>query len=161
MLSLDDKRWEEFVGGYRMRFDARPLLRKLEANTDPPSTWHELWEELHHQGDVGDASYAAVPHVVRTCCEHRTPDWNTYAIVATIDLARDNQNNPEIPSWLRDDYFGAIRFLAERGAHDILRVKDPDVVRAILSILALAAGARTHARFLIQYSAQELLGMEG
>ena len=36
-------------------------------------------------------------------------DCNTYAIVAVIQLARDSGNNPEVPNWLENDYFRAIR----------------------------------------------------
>jgi hypothetical protein len=65
MLSLDDKRWQDLEGSYRTRFDPRPLLSELEADKNAKAVWHDLWEELHHQGDVGVASYAAVPHLVR------------------------------------------------------------------------------------------------
>jgi hypothetical protein len=61
MLDLDDKRWEDLKGGYRIRFDPRPLLLKLESGTDSEVVWRELWGGLYHQGDVGEASYAAVP----------------------------------------------------------------------------------------------------
>jgi hypothetical protein len=160
MFSMNDERWRDLAGGYRTRFDPRPLLRKLETKTDEQATWEALWEELHHQGDVGEASYAAVPHIVRIYCERGLPEWNTYAIVAVIDLARDKHSNPDVPGWVREDYFAAIRSLAERGAHDIWQVKDPEIVRAILSVLALATGARTHARFLLNYSPEELLEIE-
>lgn len=65
MLSFADKRWSDLKGGYRMKFDPRPFLSSIETDEDTDAAWHELWEELHHQGDVGDASYAAVPHLVR------------------------------------------------------------------------------------------------
>jgi len=53
MLSFDDSRWKTLAGRYRVRFDPRPQLLKLAANDDAKAAWHELWEELHHQGDVG------------------------------------------------------------------------------------------------------------
>ena len=160
MLSLDDNRWQNLDGGHRVRFDPRPLLSKLQANDDTKATWHELWEELHHQGDVGEASYAAVPHLVRIYRERSGDCWNTYAIVAIIELARGIGRNPDVPRWLEEDYFRAIRELAEVGAVEILRAKDPEEIRAILSILAIATGARTHARFLLNYSSEELLDIE-
>jgi hypothetical protein len=160
MLSLDDKRWQILEGGYRTRFDPRPLFSELETDKDAKAAWHELWEGLHHQGDVGAASYAAVPHLVRIYRKRGVLDWNTYAIVAVIELARDDGKNPEVPRWLEDDYFQAIRDLAEVGAVEVLQTKNPEEIRAILSILAISAGARTHAKFLIDYSAEELLEME-
>ena len=160
MLSLDDESWRDLSGGYRTPFDPRPQLLKLQSNNNTQAAWHELWEGLHHQGDVGEASYAVVPHLVRIYREHGVLDWNTYAIVAVIELARDNKKNPEMPRWLQDDYVQAIRGLAEIGAREILLARDPEELRAILSILALAANARTHARFLLNYSDQELEEME-
>jgi hypothetical protein len=160
MFSLDDNRWQNLQGGYRTQFDPRPLLSKLEANDDPRAAWHELWENLHHQGDVGEASYAAVPHLVRIYRARAVFDWNVYAIVAVIELARDSGRNPEVPKWLQDDYFQAIRELADSGAVDVLRANDPEDIRAILSILAIAGGTRTHARFLLNYSDEELLEIE-
>lgn len=148
------------LGGYRTSFDPRPLLSDLETKKNAKATWHELWEGLHHQGDVGAASYAAVPHLVRIYRKRGIIDWNTYAIVAVIDLARDDGKNPKVPKWLEDDYFQSIRGLAEVGAVEVLQTKNPEEIRAILSILAISAGARTHAKFLINYSAEELLEME-
>jgi hypothetical protein len=157
MLSLDDKRWENLEGGYRTRFDPRPLLSELETDKNAEAAWHELWEGLHHQGDVGVASYAAVPHLVRIYRKRGVLDWNAYAMVAVIELARDDGENPGVPKWLENDYFQAIRDLAEIGAVEILQTANPEEIRAILSIFAISAGARTHAKFLIDYSAEELL----
>src|SRR6516162_4331513 len=109
MLSLDDNRWTDLTGGYRMSFDPRPLLVKLEAGEHTATAWDGLWEELHHQGDVGDASYASVPHIVRIHRKHAVVDWNPYALVAIIELARTKHHNPKVPKWLEEDYFQAIR----------------------------------------------------
>ena len=160
MLSLDDKRWSDLKGGYRTLFDARPLLSALETARDTEKAWHELWEELYHQGDVGEASYAAVPHLVRIYRLRGAIDWNTYAMVAVIELARGRGKNPQVPKWLKEGYVRAIQELAEIGAVEILPAKDPEDIRAILSILAIAKGARTNARFLLDYSAEELLELE-
>jgi hypothetical protein len=97
MLSLDDNRWNSLAGGYRMKCDPRPLLAELESEQNRETAWHELWEELNHQGDVGEASYASVPHLVRIHRKSGIVDWNTYAIVAVIELARGKGNNPEVP----------------------------------------------------------------
>ena len=77
----------------------RPQLSELLANNNTKVAWNELWEGLHHQGDVGEASYAAVPHLVRIYRERREFGWNTYAIVAVIELARDDGKNPKMPKW--------------------------------------------------------------
>jgi len=65
MLSFDDERWNHLTGRYKTPFDPRPFLRRLENQQDTETAWQELWEELHHQVDVGDASYTAIPELLR------------------------------------------------------------------------------------------------
>lgn len=160
MLSMDDTRWAELRGGYRTPFDPRPLLRKLETERDIAAVWQELWDELHHQGDIGEASFAAVPCLVEIHRRRGAIDWNTYAIVSIIELARKNGENPDVPKWLEEDYFGAIRTLAQIGAVEVLQTAEQETVRAILSIVALTKGLRSHSKFLINYSEAELLEIE-
>ncbi len=160
MLSFDDARWNNLTGGYKTPFDPRPSLRELERQHDAATAWEELWEELHHQGDVGPASYAAVPELVRIRRSGTVADWNLYAMVAIIELARTESNNPEVPDWLRDEYFRSIQELAEIGTKDILSAEQTETKRAILSVIAIAKGLRTHGKFLVEYSEDELLQME-
>jgi hypothetical protein len=160
MLSLDDERWANLKGGYGIAFDPRPLLHGLEAGTDDKHVWDELWGELHHQGDVGDASYAAVPHLVRIHLRRNLSDWNTYAMVACIELARGQGNNPELPDWIESGYFKAINELAKFGLTNFDQTNDKYVVRGILSVLALNKGARTYAQVLLERSEEELLDFE-
>lgn len=143
-----------------MKLDPRPLLAKLEAREDLEATWHELWDELHHQGDVGDASYVAVTEIVRIYRQHSAVDWNVYGIVAIVELARGRGKNPEVPGWLKEEYFGAIGELAEIGKADLARTKDSEEVQTILGVLALAKGLRIHAGFLVNYSEEELMEIE-
>jgi hypothetical protein len=160
MLSLDDNRWNNLTGGYRVKCDPRPLLAQLESEQTRETAWHELWEELHHQGDVGEASYASVPHLLRIHRTNGIVDWNTYAMVAIIELARGKGDNPELPTWLEEDYHRSIRELAKIGAAEIWRTEDPEAVRAILGVIAISKGIRTHGRFLVLYSDAELLDIE-
>ena len=157
MASTEDDRWASLTGGYRTKYDPRPALQKLDLGSDAKAAWEELWDELHHQGDVGEASYAAVPRLVEIYRKHPALDWNTYALVAIIELARTRSGNPAIPDWLSTHYFNAIGQLAKIGATEFFRTDDPETLRAILSIMALARGLRNHAEFLIKYSDDELL----
>lgn len=156
MISLEDARWSNMTGGYKMPFDPRPLLKRLETDSDTTGVWHELWEELHHQGDVGEASFAAVPFLVRSYRRRRVLGWNTYAIVAIIELARKEGNNPDVPRWIEEDYFQAIRELAEIGATEVLQVETVEDARAILSIIAIAKGLRIHGELLLNYAEDEM-----
>jgi hypothetical protein len=160
MLDLDDNRWNELKGGYRAPFDPRPFLAKFEAGKVADEDWYEFWGELYHQGDVGEASYATVPHLVRIYRQQAQINYNTYGLVATIELARAKGNNPDVPDWQKQSYFAAIEELAHLGITEIERANDPEDIRAILSILAIWKGARTYGRFAIECSEDELLELE-
>ena len=160
MITLEDGRWSNMTAGYKIPFDPRPLLRRLETESDTTDVWQKLWEELHHQGDVGEASFAAVPFLVKTYQKRGVLDWNTYAIVAIIELARNDGKNPGVPRWIADDYFQAVRSLAEIGAREVLQARTAEESRAILSVIAIAKGLRTHGRFLVNYSEDELIDIE-
>jgi hypothetical protein len=78
---------------------------------------------------------------------------------ACIESAR-TAGNPTIPDWLEKDYFSSIQELSEIGITEISRANKPEEVRAILSIIAIAKGLRTHGRFLLEYSEDELVDLE-
>lgn len=156
MLSLDDSRWPLFEAGYRVPVDIRPLLRALETGADAEIAWDALWGELHHQRDVGVGSYVAVPHLVRIHRARNVVDWNTYALVSTIELARSQGTNPDVPEWARDDYESALAELGELGLEELPRAKDAEAVRAILGILAITHGARIYGRVLSELSEDEV-----
>ena len=63
MIAFDDKRWEGLKGGYKVLYDPRPALRELESGSPVEPIWKELWEDLHHQGDIGEASYCSVTDI--------------------------------------------------------------------------------------------------
>jgi hypothetical protein len=159
-VSTSDSLWKELRSAYGVAFDPRPALNKLASRVDEAAAWEELWQQLHHQGGVGDAAYAAVPELVRVHRKRAMADWNTYALVATIELARDSEGNPPVPDWLKADYVGALLELAELGAEEILAASDASLTRSILAILAIQKRARTYGRFLLEYGEDELLEME-
>lgn len=148
------------TGGYKVPFDPRPLLRRLETDRDTTEVWHELWGELYHQGDVGEASFAAVPFLISNYRSRGVLDWNTYAIVAVIEVARKRGKNPDVPRWIADDYFQAIAQLAEIGAMEVLKATAEEDVRAMLSIIAIAKALPLHANFLVKYSEDEMRSMK-
>jgi hypothetical protein len=77
-------------------------------------------------------------------------------MAAIIEVARAERGNPEVPDWLQEEYFRSIQELAETGAKEILRADDSEAIRAILSVIAIAKGLRTHGKFLVEYSEDEL-----
>ncbi len=159
MLPFEDHRWAELKGGYRVPFDPRPSLMRIESGTEVAPAWHELWEELHHQGDVGEASYAAVPHLVRMgreCAGAVDREWNLYGLVACIELARRRGSNPQLPDWCTASYFAAIEDLAQLALSNLGHTTGEESVRAMLSVVALSRSLPVHAEFLLDYSEDEM-----
>ena len=76
MLDWDDDRWAGLKAGYRLPIDLRPLLLRLESGDDVQAAWAELWNEPYHQGDIGEGSFAALPHLVRIHRKRAAADWN-------------------------------------------------------------------------------------
>ncbi len=157
MLDFDDTRWPEFKAGYRVPVDLRPLLNSLESGEDVGAAWDQLWEELYHQGDIGEGSFAAIPHLVRIHRDRGEVDWNTYALTATIELARAVGGNPDVPQWMKGDYEDALRDLANIGLEELSRASDKESVRSILGLLALNYGARGYGRLLIEFTEDEIV----
>jgi hypothetical protein len=131
--------WSQMTGGYRIPYDPRPTVAKLRLDPLDPQAWSELWNELHHQGDVGEASYAAVPPLVDACMSGPR-DWNLYALIATIEVERHRHANPPLPDALTDDYAAALLGVRDLALRDLATASDPLLVRSALAVVALAAG---------------------
>jgi len=153
MLDLNDGKWKELHGGYNMPYDASEALRALEAGMD---VWDELWDELHHQGDVGVASYAAVPQLVRIASGAAHRDWNFYGLIATIEIERHRISNPAIPAWLQADYDNALAKASALALADLPSQADGETTQTILSLLALAKGELKLGAMLSGLDASEL-----
>jgi hypothetical protein len=156
MLALDDPRWSTLQGGYRVPYDASVALRELETSPTTDRAWDELWNELHHQGDVGEASYAALPHLVRITRERAFSDWNVYAMAATIETSRLSGGNPALPSFIEASYHEAWRQLTEFGLEQLRVVSDELVVRAILGAVAIGKGSVKLGRLISEFDASEI-----
>lgn len=139
-----------------MPYDPRPLLRQLEAGGNAEAAWAKLWEELHHQGDVGEASYAAVPHLVRVQANRPDVNWNMYALISTIEIERHRRGNPPLPAWLAESYLDAWVRVLEIGCRDLRRTHDPLATTSILGALALAKRQLKLGAFIAHSDASEI-----
>ncbi|WP_426753543.1 hypothetical protein [Myxococcus sp. Y35] len=137
MLALDDPRWKTLNGGYRIPYDASDVLRQLEAGED---VWDELWDELHHQGDVGEASYAAVPHLVRIASAATQVDRNLYSLLATIEIERHRPQNPPLPTWCQESYAKAWEEVLELALKDVRTAEEESGIQTLLGVIAVARG---------------------
>jgi hypothetical protein len=143
-MDLADEHWADLQGGYRRPYDVRPALRRLASGDD--AVWEEFWQELYHQGDVGEASYAAIPEIVRAYAGHVRPDWNLFALAATVEEARHTAANPAPPAWLTADYETAWQQLEVHALAEFPTASSDELIRSILAVLALAKGKRRLAR---------------
>ena len=154
-MNLDDPQWSRLLGGYRVPYDPRKALLALERADAADSAWEELWTGLFHQADVGEASYAAVPHLVRIHAARGVADWNTYAPVAAIEIARHSGHNPELPASLSDAYQAAWRELVTIGLRDLATAEDPTLVTSILGVIAIGKGQFTLGQLAVEFDESE------
>ncbi|MET3981142.1 hypothetical protein ABIB62_003781 [Mucilaginibacter sp. UYP25] len=110
-LDLNDPNWERLEGGYKgPSYDASIALRQLQGVSSLKQAkpiFDELWNNLHHQGDIGVASLYAVPHLVRIAKDKGLIDWNVLGLVTLIEVQR-SKCNLTIPSKLKNEYEAAI-----------------------------------------------------
>jgi hypothetical protein len=137
-MMLHDLDWKMLKGGYRDPYDPRPAVLRLSNGNDVETAWEELWNELHHQGDVGEASYAAIVILVNVYSDGREVDWNLFALAAAIEVERHRLTNPELPDWLRHDYEQAWAKLGELATDTLQSRVDSTMLQAALAVTALA-----------------------
>jgi hypothetical protein len=153
VLPLDDPKWKLLAGGYRTAYDASAALSRFERGAN---VWGELWNELHHQGDVGEASYAAVPHLVRIAALAKSRDFNMWSLISTIEIERHRKSNPPLPEWLRESYALAWANALRLAARDVADATDTDTVQALLGVIAIAKGSLKLGALISHLDASEL-----
>lgn len=139
MRFIEDTRWGTAKGAYRRNYDPRAALRNL-AEKPSEADWIELWNELHHQGDVDEASYAAVPVLVEILQNSRVLGWNVYAFCATIEIERHRKANPPLPDWVQIEYESAWRVLPALALRDLQDTQDRLLVQSAISVVAIGKG---------------------
>jgi hypothetical protein len=143
MIELNDNRWKEFDGGYRMPYDASIPLKRLEESTSAEeidSVFAELWDELHHQGDVGLASYFSIPHIIRIAKEKKLFNYNVFGLVTTIEIER-HKDNPKLPEEFEESYLHSIQIELPELIKEVMIDKwDVTLASTVLSALAVSKG---------------------
>jgi hypothetical protein len=160
-MELNDKRWAELRGGYGELYDPRSIILRLSQNDG--SAWDELWQKLHHQGDIGEASYAALPLLVRAHEARGIADWNTYALAAVIEEARHDPKNPPVPDWLLPEYEAGWQALETMALREFPAATNSQLVDSIIAVLAFAKKRILLGRMamLTEDERQEMLGSVG
>ena len=146
MLQLDALRWSTLSHAYGPAFDIPEKLIELSSATEPKKDaksepWFGLWSSLCHQGDVYDASYAALPHIVDIACKTRSPiDFNFLLLPTSIEVARSMGRGPPVPIDLQETYSEAVARLTECIALHRNENWDQDMLISAISAQAAAKG---------------------
>jgi hypothetical protein len=158
-MDFSDERWSGLLGGYRLPCDPRAALRAIDEGRNVDAAWSELWEELHHQGDVDLASYAAVPHLAGLAAAGKAGGWNAYALSATIEQSREHERNPAMPDWLASDYAQAWTTLFASALDALRTADDPDVISSVLGVVAIHKRMPVLGRLASDFSETERLAI--
>ena len=157
LFPLNDPRWVTYRGGYRVPYDVVPLIQRLQTEGTSEKFWDVVWQELHHQGDVGEATYAMVPYLVDYQSRQRSIDEQVIHFCVVVELARPENENPPVPQELALSYATALDRLPVIGV-DLAQQGCPeaDVIR-VAAAIALAAGHRVLARAYLDFDRSEAL----
>ncbi len=142
-MKLTDKIWQDLKGGYKTPYDVSLPLRKLEQADDPEAIkliFQELWNELHHQGDVELASYLAVPQLVRIGRSKNLFTWNLLGLCAVIEQQRHLGNNPVLPPEFQHYYEEGLKSLKRFVLENLNRDLDDTTYIIALATLATCSG---------------------
>ncbi|HDR9492197.1 hypothetical protein [Burkholderia stabilis] len=143
MISLDSSRWAELGHAYGNAADIPALLKQLEgmpASANNSEPWFTLWSALAHQGDVYDASFAAVPHVVRALASApERADHSYFQFPAWVEICRA-RNMIQVPADLEPAYLLSLAQLPSLVATVSERACDAGLLVCMLAAVAVAKG---------------------
>jgi hypothetical protein len=151
LMPLDDSRWATYSGGYRLPYNIVPLIHRLNSEGTSRGFWEVVWSELHHQGDVGEASYALVPYLVDHQSRRQELDEQLFQFCVIVELQQPENSNPPIPPESELSFTMAMRQLPVIGAEHLRRGSTEAVVMGIAAATALAGGHRVLARAYVEF----------
>ena len=161
MIDLDNKIWQQLHGGYKIPYDASVPLRKLEGTNEPKKIkeiFEELWNGLHHKGDVGLASYLAVPQLVRIASNKKLFDWNIFGLCTVIEIQRHAERNPTLPLEFERYYDDGLKNLKDFVLTNIKSNEmDNTTYISALSVLAVTTGRIKLGKAIIQLEDESVL----
>lgn len=134
---LEEIDWSRLTDASGQSYDPRPALEAIRTGAEQAG-YDELWERVHHQGDVGTAAYAIVPDLVLLMTEAPSPDWRAYALIATAEEARCTHQEPSVPDFLEPSYRAAMRDVVSPALRHLQDATHDLDVRSALSVLAYA-----------------------
>jgi hypothetical protein len=159
LLPLDDLRWRSYRSGYnRVATDATDWIRKLLSKDFPESHWSFLWDDLHHQGDVGEASYAVIPYLAEYLRQTSDLNWNIFSFAACVELERTENGNPPIPTEIQESYYAGLKDLSRLAVGINIETWSTEQTMGVAACLAVSRGQRLLARAYLELSDE--IGMD-
>ena len=141
MLDLQSERWAELQHAYGDASNIPALLaalREWPASDCNSETWFALWSSLAHQGDVYDASIAAVPHVVAALeANPAKAGADFFHFPAWVEICRFRQD-AKVPEDLEAAYRAALVRLPVLVGIVSQREWDPAFTACVLAAVAAA-----------------------
>ena len=112
------------------------LMERLEkSELNDSDLWWEIWDTLHHQGDVYISSYVAIPKIFEIYKEKNWLDYNLPGLFAVIENCRQQEKNPELPDWLKKGYFQTLNKTVQYCAENISKEWDRELLNSFLLLL--------------------------
>jgi len=158
LMPLDDSRWATYSSGYRAPYNVVPLVHRLNSEGTSGGFWKVVWNELHHQGDVGEASYALIPYLVDHQSRRQELDDQVFYFCAIVELQRPENRNPPIPQEIELSYAMAMRRLPVIGTEQLRRGCSEAVIMGVAAATALAGGHRVLARAYLEFERVDAMG---
>jgi len=154
MLLLSDSRWSKISHAYGFAIDTPDLIRTLtsfpeSANFDD-EPWYSLWSSLCHQGDIYEASLAALPHIVNILESNpQKAGFDFIALPTSIEICR-LKSEMVVPEYLRVAYFEAVQKLASLVPLFLVSSHDYHSVQGATAAIAVSAGKFELAELLLE-----------
>lgn len=154
LIDLADPIWEKIDYGYD-EYNSKLVewLNTIQSEPVEASHWDFLWEELHHQNDVWEASYAVIPYLLEYSKKFNDFTWHIFGFASVVELARLDIENPAIPSAFKELYFNALQELATLAL--TLPKWNEEQTPVMSSIIALSKGQRVFARAYLELSSRK------
>ncbi|MDT3282997.1 hypothetical protein Q4Q49_21670 [Shewanella sp. SP1S1-7] len=150
MLTLDDLRKRQLLGGYRIPCDVIAILSGVLDRPYDRAAWDALWQELYHQGDIGEASLSVIPFLVRSLVEVSYDGPDLWAYIGSIQIAKGQRENPNVPEWLLEDYLTAMELLLKYSYMRIPVTTSPETMRYIFGFILWMKNDKTFGQALIE-----------